>query len=113
MKPESKDDARQPRPLPVLREMIDAVDHQILELMAQRNEIVNEVAHFKRTNAVRIRDFRRERELLSDRRNRATDLGINTDVAESLLGKSASQTPYFPKGAMWLAKNRWKSEPGR
>ncbi|MDG2055639.1 MAG: bifunctional chorismate mutase/prephenate dehydrogenase [Phycisphaerales bacterium] len=84
MKPESKDDARQPRPLPVLREMIDAVDHQILELMAQRNKIVNEVARFKRTNAVRIRDFRRERELLSDRRNRATDLGINPDVAESL-----------------------------
>ncbi len=84
MNSEIQDDTNQPRPLPVLRAMIDAVDHQILELMAQRNAIVTEVANFKRSNAVRIRDFTRERELLTDRRSRAGEMGIKPDVAESL-----------------------------
>lgn len=72
------------RPLPVLRAMIDAVDRDILALLARRNAIVSEVAEWKRHNGVGIRDHRRERELIADRRDRAVPLGVSADVTESI-----------------------------
>lgn len=73
------------RPLPVLRAMIDAVDHEILQLLARRNAIVGEVAAYKRAHGVRIRDRTREREIIDDRRQRARALGLSPEVIESML----------------------------
>lgn len=64
--------------------MIDAVDHEILQLFARRNGLVTEVAAFKRATGKAIRDFERERELLEDRRNRAVPLGLSPEVIESV-----------------------------
>lgn len=73
------------RPLPVLRAMIDAVDHEVLELLARRNALVGEIAAWKRSNRVPIRDRAREREIIDDRRRRAERLGLSPDVIESML----------------------------
>lgn len=72
------------RPLPYLRAMIDMIDRDILQLMARRMAIVGEVAAFKREHSVRIRDLERERDLLSDRADRAERLGLPPGVIESI-----------------------------
>ena len=72
------------RPLPVLRAMIDSIDHDILHLLARRNGLVAEVAQFKRENAVPIRDLTRETELFKDRRDRAIPLGLSPEMIESM-----------------------------
>jgi len=73
-----------PRSLPVLRAHIDAVDRDILALLARRNALVAEVAQYKRLHQVRIRDASRERDILTDRRDRATPLGLSPEIIESL-----------------------------
>lgn len=64
--------------------MIDAVDRDILQLLARRSAIVGEVAHFKREHQLAIRDFARERTVIEDRRRRASKLGLSPEVIESM-----------------------------
>ncbi len=73
------------RPLSVLRALIDSVDHEILQLLARRNGLVGEIAAYKRAHGVAIRDRRREREIIADRRRRAGSLGLSPEVIESML----------------------------
>jgi chorismate mutase/prephenate dehydrogenase len=70
--------------LTALRALIDAVDHEILEKIARRDELVSRVARLKRTLGTPIRDAGREEALLADRRTFAEHLGVRPDVAESL-----------------------------
>ena len=72
------------RSLPVLRALIDAVDHEVLELLSRRNGLVAEIASYKRHHQVAIRDPRRESEIIADRRARSTPLGLQPDVVESI-----------------------------
>lgn len=73
-----------PRPLSVLRAMIDALDRDLLQIMARRMALVAEVAAYKREHGVRIRDPQRERDVLADRRDRARELGLPTGEIESI-----------------------------
>ena len=73
-----------PRPLPVLRAMIDALDRDLLQIMAQRMALVAEVAATKRAEGLRIRDAGREREVLQDRQERARALGLPAEEVESI-----------------------------
>lgn len=73
-----------PRPLPVVRAMIDALDRDLLQIMAKRMALVAEVAAFKRQHGLKIRDASRERELLRDRHERAKALGLPSDEIESI-----------------------------
>lgn len=72
------------RPLPVLRAMIDAVDREVLQLLARRNGIVAEIAQYKREHRLTIRDHEREREILTDRCQRAGPLGLTPELMESI-----------------------------
>lgn len=72
------------RPLPVLRAMIDAIDHEILQLLARRNSLVADIAIHKREHRLPIRDLVREREILTDRRERGRRLGLNPELLEGL-----------------------------
>lgn len=72
------------RPLPVLRAMIDAIDHEILQLLARRNGLIADVAVHKREHHLPIRDFQREAEILEDRRSRGQGLGLNPELLEGL-----------------------------
>lgn len=73
-----------PRPLPLLRSMIDALDRDLLQIMARRMALVAEVAAYKRQHGVRIRDAAREREVLRDRHERAVELGLPAGEIESI-----------------------------
>lgn len=72
------------RPLAVLRAKIDAIDREMLGLLAKRMAIVAEIAEHKREHGVRIRDARREREVIDDRRARAERLGLPPGMIESI-----------------------------
>lgn len=72
------------RSLPVLRALIDAIDHDVLQLLSRRNGLVAEVAAYKRRHGVAIRDARREREIIADRRERSALLGLSPEVIESI-----------------------------
>lgn len=72
------------RPLPVLRAMVDSIDRDILALLARRMSIVGEIAAYKREHQVKIRDLKREREVLDDRAERAEQLGLPAGVIESV-----------------------------
>jgi len=64
--------------------MIDALDRDLLHVLAQRMALVAEVAAYKRQHSIRIRDFTREREVLDDRRDRARALGLPLGEIESI-----------------------------
>jgi chorismate mutase / prephenate dehydrogenase len=67
-----------------LRDQIDALDRQVLELLAQRMKVVEQVAAVKRTGGLQVRDFARERALLDDRCERARTLGLSPAPIESI-----------------------------
>src|SRR5262245_30924730 len=77
------DDAN-PRPLPVLRAMVDALDRDLLQIVARRMAVVGEIAEYKRHHALRIRDVQREREILEDRCRRAEEMGLPRSEMESI-----------------------------
>jgi chorismate mutase/prephenate dehydrogenase len=64
--------------------MIDALDRDLLQIMAKRMALVAEVAAYKRTHGLRIRDASREREVLRDRQERAIELGLPAGEVESI-----------------------------
>jgi prephenate dehydrogenase/chorismate mutase len=64
--------------------MVDAIDHDLLQLLARRMSLVGEIADYKRHHAVRIRDLTREREILDDRTRRAAALGLPAGEVESV-----------------------------
>ncbi|MBV9879315.1 MAG: prephenate dehydrogenase/arogenate dehydrogenase family protein, partial [Gemmatirosa sp.] len=73
-----------PRPLPLLRSMIDALDRDLLQIAARRMALVAEVAAYKRAHGLHIRDARREQEVLADRVRRAEELGLPPGEIESI-----------------------------
>ncbi|MDP7006317.1 MAG: bifunctional chorismate mutase/prephenate dehydrogenase [Phycisphaerales bacterium] len=73
-----------PDELVPLRDEIDKIDHQILDLLSQRNTVVEKVAEVKKNTGFGIRDFAREKVLLEDRGNRAQSAGLRSEVIESL-----------------------------
>jgi chorismate mutase/prephenate dehydrogenase len=71
-------------PLLELRGALDALDHELLELLVRRMDIVADIAARKRSHRVRIRDLGRERRVLDDRCARAEELGLPTESIESV-----------------------------
>lgn len=73
-----------PRPLAVVRAMIDALDRDLLQILARRMALVAEVAAWKREHGMRIRDPEREQDVLRDRHDRAVELGLPPGEIESI-----------------------------
>ena len=67
-----------------LRARLDAVDRRIIELLAERMSVVTEVARFKRSERVEIRDYDRERQVLDARRALAHELGLDPAPVEAI-----------------------------
>lgn len=68
-----------------LREIIDSIDTQLLELLAQRMEIAREIGAFKKEKNVAIMQLRRWEEMLACRAEQAKALGLDEDYVKSLL----------------------------
>src|SRR6267142_4248641 len=68
-----------------LRTALTDLDGQLVELVARRQALSEQVAAVKRATGRATRDFGREREVILRGRNAATRLGVSPDLAESLL----------------------------
>lgn len=73
-----------PPELQSLRARIDAIDRQVLELLAKRMRVVEEVAAVKRAHGLPIRDWVREREVFAARARVAEELGLAAAAVESI-----------------------------
>ena len=73
-----------PQALQTLRDQIDAVDLDIVDLLAKRNALITTVADVKRSTGVPIKDASREASLLAERRDRAANAGLNPDTVEGM-----------------------------
>src|ERR1700722_5111851 len=68
-----------------LRTALTDLDGQLMELVARRQALSEQVAAVKRATGRATRDFGREREVILRGRNTASRLGVSPDLAESLL----------------------------
>ena len=71
--------------LETLREQIDSVDKQILELLAQRMDIVKEIGKYKSQNKVTIFQLRRWEKVISSRVEQGVRLGLSPTFIKDLL----------------------------
>lgn len=68
-----------------LRERLAAIDRQIIDLVADRQSVSDEIGAVKRSEGRATRDFGREKQVIEAARARATQRGVSPDLAESLL----------------------------
>ncbi len=66
----------------LLRTEVDECDRQIIKLLRQRFELVRKIGAYKANHNLPILDERRERELISDRRQQAS--GLRSDLVENI-----------------------------
>jgi chorismate mutase/prephenate dehydrogenase len=67
-----------------LRRQLDALDGELLGLVARRQQLSREVAAVKRSTGTPTRDYLRERDVILGVRERARQLGLPGDLAEQL-----------------------------
>ena len=68
-----------------LRKSLSTVDEEIVELIARRQQIVGEIGRSKQSKGAGTRDYAREKDVLGMGRSQAEKLGIDPDLAESIL----------------------------
>lgn len=68
-----------------LRRRINEIDDRLLDLIAERKQLSQEVARVKRSTGRATRDYKREREVIVSAREKASALGVSPDVAEEML----------------------------
>lgn len=68
-----------------LREQIDSLDTQLVELLAKRQQITAQVGKYKKEIGKPIYDPLREAELIAERRSLASSLDVQPDLIEDLL----------------------------
>lgn len=68
-----------------LRKKLSAVDQRLVDLIAERQQIVAEIGKTKRTAGAGTRDYAREKDVLDMGRERASELGVDPDLVEGML----------------------------
>jgi chorismate mutase / prephenate dehydrogenase len=68
-----------------VRARLTELDRQLIELVAERQQLSKKVAEAKRAANIPTRDFKREREVLLRARETASALGVSPALAESIL----------------------------
>jgi chorismate mutase/prephenate dehydrogenase len=64
---------------------LDDIDRRILDLVAERQATIRDIATIKRSTGFPLRDYKRERDVFQKARARADEVGVSADVAESLM----------------------------
>jgi chorismate mutase/prephenate dehydrogenase len=67
-----------------LRSRIDEIDARLIELLAQRQEVVGEVVAYKKSHQLPVCHPAREADLIHDRRHRAQQAGLDPDCIEEI-----------------------------
>ena len=70
--------------LRALRDDIDLLDHNILLLIAERQQLVEQVGILKKKKGQKIYDLQREKEILRNQLSIASELGIDADVTKQI-----------------------------
>jgi chorismate mutase/prephenate dehydrogenase len=68
-----------------LRRQLDGIDQRILELIAERQGTIRDIAQVKRSSGLPLRDYKRESEVFQNARSKAEQVDVSPDVAESLM----------------------------
>jgi len=68
-----------------LRDTIDHIDRQMLQLLAQRMEVSREIGKIKRPNGMTVYQAQRWLNVVTDRLQQAEALGLETDFVKDLL----------------------------
>ena len=68
-----------------LRAQLSDLDRQILDLVAERQSVVDQIGTVKLSSGQATRDFAREKQVLDAARDQAIQLGIPPGLAESLM----------------------------
>jgi chorismate mutase / prephenate dehydrogenase len=68
-----------------LRQRLNAIDRELISLVAERKAVSAEVARAKRATGYPTRDYEREKEVILGVRAIATELGVSPALAEELL----------------------------
>jgi len=68
-----------------LRDDLSDVDRQIIELISERQRIVGEIGRNKQSKGAATRDYAREKDVVDKGREQAAALGVDPDLAESIL----------------------------
>ena len=71
--------------LNALRTSLSAVDRRLVELIAERQQIVTGIGKTKLTSGAGTRDYAREKDVLDMGRDQAADLGVDADLVENIL----------------------------
>ncbi len=72
-------------PLEDLRAALTEIDHQLVELVAERQSIVEQISRHKLDSGRATRDFQREKSVLEGVRQRAMQLGLRPGLAEDIM----------------------------
>lgn len=68
-----------------LRQRVSDIDRQLIQLVAERRQVSEEVARVKRATGRSVRDYEREREVILGVRAMAEQRGVSPALAEQLL----------------------------
>ncbi len=68
-----------------LREELSAIDEKIIDLIAERQRVVNAIGRDKIDTGKGTRDFERERQVLGHAREHASGLNVDPDLAEHVM----------------------------
>ncbi|NND53710.1 MAG: prephenate dehydrogenase/arogenate dehydrogenase family protein [Gammaproteobacteria bacterium] len=68
-----------------LRQRLNELDRQLIELIAERQAVVEQVGEFKRSSSRATRDYEREKQVLEGARQNARELGVQPDIAAEVM----------------------------
>ena len=68
-----------------LRKRLNELDRQLIELIAERQSVVEQVSEYKLSEGQGTRDFNREKQVLDSARAGAEQMGIAPDIAEQVM----------------------------
>ncbi len=73
--------------LETLREEIDHIDQELIEIIWRRNEVAARIGEFKKENNVPVLQVQRWKDLLDDRVKKAAGLGLNRNIIEDIYNR--------------------------
>jgi chorismate mutase/prephenate dehydrogenase len=68
-----------------LRDELSAIDEKIIDLIAERQRVVNAIGQDKLDSGIGTRDFERERQVLGHAREHASRLNVDPNLAEQVM----------------------------
>ncbi|MEI6276992.1 MAG: chorismate mutase [Prolixibacteraceae bacterium] len=80
----SSDDPQFENKLELLRGRIDGIDHEIMEILAQRMSIVRQIGQYKKENRVTALQINRWAQIMEDRSRLAEKLSLDDNFIKSL-----------------------------